>query len=259
MKEPKSGVRRTVSSTHLKRAFTLIELLVVIAIIAILAALLLPALSKAKEKAREIQCISNLKQQQIAYHVYSDDSTDRLVPNYAWADSIPESASGTNSWVLGEVRWVSDDSDIENGVLWPYEKAKGVYKCPSDFSLTKKTKVARNRSYGIDQFLTLTKLPDRLVRYPQILHPDRVFVFMDEHQDSIEDGNFGIERYPAASWLNLPTDRHNQGACVSFADGHIKKLKWRAPKKYISLNQPVANTLDLQDLVMLQDALPNPP
>jgi len=104
------------------RAFTLIELLVVIAIIAILAAMLLPALSQAREKARSISCTNNLKQIGLAQLMYADDNAEYFIINSSGHAGyiLPNGANYTGSYKL----W--------HTLIWPYLNSLGVYSCPSD-------------------------------------------------------------------------------------------------------------------------------
>ncbi len=227
----------------------------VIAIIAILAAMLLPALTKAKDKARQIACINNLKQLQIGWQMYVDDNRNNLPENWHVGSGALSAASPVNSWVTGNTQAGTNTTDIRDGVIYSYVGSEAVYHCPGDFSTAYNVPMPRLRSYAMDVYMGGDIVADAVKKYSQILGPAGVFVFLDENEKSIDDGMFYINRAPGATWPNLASDRHNRGADLSFADGHCERFRWKAPKIFITWTQPASGD-DLDDLRKLQAALP---
>jgi prepilin-type processing-associated H-X9-DG protein len=229
----------------------LIELLVVIAITAILAAMLLPALSKAKIKAQGISCLSNTKQLLVAWTLYAGDNQDRLVPNYGGA--------ARGGWVGGVMTWNfstdnTNQSKILNAKLGPYARNVGIYHCPADNSIGLGQSQNRIRSLSMNVFMGNTGGSSwngyRLFsRFGDIRTPTEVFVFLDEHPDSINDGFStycpGDGPPEVSQWSDLPDSYHNGAGGFSFADGHSEIKKWvdaatKRPTGRVDIGGPVS-------------------
>jgi prepilin-type processing-associated H-X9-DG protein len=235
----------------------LIELLVVIAIIAILAALLLPALTKAKQKAQGIMCLNNGKQLMVAWMIYADDNADKLANNFGVTETQSSIQAGTFvNWVNNVMDWTGSDLwgnfnplYVQNGVLAPYlAKNLGVYKCPADIYASPAQRAAgrasRARSISMNAFFgayneqktgnwTLGKnnfFPThrQWLKLSSVPRPVNFFVTIDEHPDSINDGYFlNNPTAMQANWGDTPASYHNGAGGISFADGHSEIHKWR--------------------------------
>jgi len=216
----------------MKRGFTLIELLVVIAIIAILAAILFPVFARAREKARQTSCLSNVKQISLGIIMYMQDYDERFPMLY----------------------WTASPRHGLAQVVQPYIKNADVYNCPSsDAEATMPLSYLEHMSYGYNTGLFLVNSARKLA---QVKRPAQIVMMGDVCQDPNAPGRFhpptagpfkcdpdGTNcqlcgethnwrfRGPNHTWdrpgFNM-LERHNGTANLGFVDGHAKAMRHTA-------------------------------
>ncbi|MGO8927832.1 MAG: prepilin-type N-terminal cleavage/methylation domain-containing protein [Limisphaerales bacterium] len=239
------------------RGFTLIELLVVIAIIAILAAMLLPALASAKQKANRVGCTSNVRQWGLALTMYLDDANQLFpaakIPNGTpgapsgynedsphWSDLTTFHAAGQGNYVWYNVL----PSYVGGQPLWQiaanptgFVNGKKIFDCPtaaslpSDFAASDPDRIVFN--YGMN-YKGITGLPG--VAYginfsaTAVLNPSAFVFLSDVRAHSAEtpfySSNPANEVGCSHCWAAQISSRHNAGANLNFADGHVAWFKY---------------------------------
>ena len=187
----------------MRRGFTLIELLVVIAIIAILAAILFPVFARAREKARQSNCQSNLKQMTLGMQMYAQD----------YDETLP-------FCITGDLTTMSVWSVYQ--MVQPYVRNEQILVCPSDRPPSVDLRAIGLGEYGysgntaVMPIYIVGLLPNDAVSLSQVHKPSECVAFFDASLD------------PTSTLMDFrtpPDRRHNEIANYSFVDGHVKSLK----------------------------------
>jgi prepilin-type processing-associated H-X9-DG protein len=240
-------------------AFTLTDLITVLAVLLILGAIQWPSVANIQGKGQVAGCLDNHRQLVRAWQSYAQDNNGTLVGNLDGAN-VSILANSNRTWVLG---WF----DFSGGIPFPQQygglantntfvlsqfsplspylsHSAGVFKCPADKSLSRGTTgVPRVRSLSMNGYMgenqPYTSAYKQFKKISEITDPkpSHAFVFIDEREDSINDGVLQIDMSgfnplnPSNyTIVDYPADWHNRGANVSFADGHTETWRWRDPR-----------------------------
>ncbi|MHC4440779.1 MAG: hypothetical protein ACYS3S_25805, partial [Planctomycetota bacterium] len=219
--------------------------------------------------------LNNLKQLQTCAKLYSADNDDFLLPNRnVYLLDTREPAPGYSekmTWCPGLAPFDTTTRNIERGLLFRYNKSTDIYRCPADKSRVRTQEgkilnIQRTRSYNLSQSINglpygnKSAYPPSFAKESEIDDPSpaELLFFVDVHEESIYDSHFGIPPRGWGSaaeqprWWDLPTGRHSQGGCLSFADGHVERWRWARPKIFTELGQFVREDGEIADFERVQ-------
>jgi prepilin-type N-terminal cleavage/methylation domain-containing protein/prepilin-type processing-associated H-X9-DG protein len=219
-----SGLRPAIRSS----GFTLVELLVVLSIIALLAALLLPALTRAKDSAQRAQCLGNLRQVALATVLYWEDNGGR-----SFRYRIGDANGGTIYWF----GWIESGAegqrafDLKQGALWPYLQGQGVGLCAALNHAGARFKLKANgATFGYGYNLALSAPPSRPpFDISRIVRPSELAVYADaaqvnNFQPPASPENPMLEEFYYVNATEATVHfRHSRKASAAFCDGHVSQ------------------------------------
>ncbi len=238
-----------------KNAFTLLELVVVVALLALLGSVCGPAVARTKPASNAYRCQNNFRQVAVAWRQWTEDHNDYLLTCQNPPGIPGGDAAGTIRpiWITGNLDFNGNNRsnydpsyDLPNSPLWDYGKSAGIYRCPTDQSYVMVTNqpMLRVRSISMSQVFSrgewLDQGPNQNWRVywkmSQIVLPQKTFVFLDEHPDSINDAAFGSsmagnqpsDPASAAYIVDRPANYHNRAGGFSMTDGHVETHKWKS-------------------------------
>ena len=259
-----------------RNGFTLIELLVVIAIIALLTAILIPALSIAKQQAGSSVCLMNEKQLVLAWMMYAEDNDYIMCgpmtgitgsPRYDWVgpprDLVSGAAKTSNFTAEEEIR------GIETGTLFPYYKKAKLVNCPTD---KRSVRAPTYPGYGGTGGYRTYSLPyhlnapvsaltsrygsaagaERLVRITELKNASSTYIVVEENDN--RDYNMDAWAFDPYQFILIDTIAvfHNNVTMFGYADGHSAKKTWNDPRTQRWSNE-IRNGTRYPDMTGLSD------
>jgi prepilin-type N-terminal cleavage/methylation domain-containing protein/prepilin-type processing-associated H-X9-DG protein len=240
----------------MRRAFTLIELLVVVSIIAILMAILLPALSRAREQAKQTVCLANQKTLALSFFQYANENNDAIVSSWtkiienrsSWVDApryanwiyVPEAQFKNLPDVSAEQRGIS------NGSLFPFARRVEVYHCPSDRRNTRgpENGFMAYRTYSMPNYINADGQWEHYVqtgiwsnetrpvsmRVTQIERPADSFAFLEESDPRGMNEGSWVMFLDHDEWIDILSVWHANKSTIGFTDGHAIVRGWVDPR-----------------------------
>jgi len=248
-----------------RAGFTRVELLSVLIVVATLTLLQIGGATTSKSKGSVAVCFFNLRQLTQAWQMYADDNKGALAENI----------DSSRTWVTSIVDYSSPQSantaTLTNTPFGRYVGRTDVYHCPADETTVRTASglVPRNRSYSMNGAVGNPSsfwLPTPPYRsYTNLANisapsPSHLFIFLEEHPDSINDGLFAVQMPTSAAsttLIDFPAAYHDGAMSLSYADGHVEMKRWLDPRtsppvRFNSL-LPISNQANNPDILWLAD------